>query len=58
MNKTMRIEIGTALYNKLVQCVDKGGKWALEGKLYNVSSASRIDNTDYIRVVLKEVTIK
>ena len=58
MNKTMRVEINTPLYNQVIKCVEHGREWHLEGVAYNITGATRIDCTDYIRVELKQVATK
>lgn len=57
MRRTMRIKIGTALYKKLITCLERGHKWDLEGRTYNITGAKRADNSDYVRVELDEVRI-
>lgn len=58
MTMTMRVAIGSSLYKKMIQCLEHGGVWTLNGKAYNISGARRIECTDFVRVELTEVVIK
>lgn len=54
----MRVKIGSSTHKAIIECVKRNAEFALEMVLYKIVSASRIESTDYIRVVLEEADAK
>ena len=55
MKRAMRVKPNTALYESLIACASGSNEWRLEGKLWRIVGASKIDCSDYIRIELEEI---
>lgn len=49
---TLRVKIGTKLFNRLVHVVENGEQWFHEWNLWDIVEIKRIERTDFIHVVL------
>lgn len=54
-SRTMRVEIDTQLYAAVIFAVKNESPFSLDGKLYNITGASRIERTDKMRIVMEEI---
>jgi hypothetical protein len=57
VNATLRVQIGNSLYRKIIHCVESGGYFRLHDQYYTVTGASRLDQTDYVRVELTKANV-
>ena len=55
LKRTMRVEIGTEIYSILCARIERNKTYALEGKLYKITGASRIERTNNVRFELEAV---
>ena len=54
LKRTMRVEIGSVLYDAIMLTVKNKKPWALEAKMWNIVDAERIEQTNYITIYLEE----
>jgi len=57
LKRTIQIDINSKLYKSIIASVQNKSPWSLDGKLYTVVGAIRIERTDNVRIELEEVEV-
>lgn len=50
---TIRVGIDSPLHHKITQAVERGVQWSHEFEVWDIVGGKRIEQTDYMRIVLR-----